>query len=202
MSAPSVGPDGSVYFSRSLSFLESVTSSGQSRWVFNDGSIIDHPVVSPDGGVVVAGVRPNFGVPGSVRAWDAATGAVQWQVDLGTEDGGNQIMYSPPRFAADSDTVYFGTSILGGSSDISYIYAVSIGDAPPPPPPPPDQCVVPNVVGMKLAPAQTAIENADCAVGTITKVRSKPANIVLAQTPAPGTKLPDGGLVNLTVSGR
>ena len=49
MSAPSVGPDGSVYFSRSLSYLESVTPAGQSRWVFSDGSIIDHPAVSPDG---------------------------------------------------------------------------------------------------------------------------------------------------------
>ncbi len=60
MSAPSVGPDGSVYFSRSLSFLESVTPAGQSRWVFSDGSIIDHPAVSPDGSVVVAGVRPEL----------------------------------------------------------------------------------------------------------------------------------------------
>ena len=74
MSAPSVGPDGSVYFSRSLGYLESVTPAGQSRWVFSDGSIIDHPAVSPDGSVVVAGDRPNFGEPGSVRGWDASTG--------------------------------------------------------------------------------------------------------------------------------
>jgi outer membrane protein assembly factor BamB len=49
MSPPSVGPDGSVYFSRSLAYLESVTPAGQSRWTFFDGSIIDHPAVSPDG---------------------------------------------------------------------------------------------------------------------------------------------------------
>ena len=64
MSAPSVGPDGSVYFARSLSNLESVTPAAKSRWTFSDGSIIDHPAVSPDGNVVVAGVRPNFGEPG------------------------------------------------------------------------------------------------------------------------------------------
>ena len=50
-----------VYFSRSLSFLESVTPNGQSRWTFFDGSIVDHPAVSPDGNIVVAGNRPNFG---------------------------------------------------------------------------------------------------------------------------------------------
>ena len=60
MSAPSVGPDGSVYFSRSLSYLESVTPAGQSRWTFFDGSIIDHPAVSPDGSLVVAGDRPEL----------------------------------------------------------------------------------------------------------------------------------------------
>ena len=63
MSPPSVGPDGSVYFSRSLGYLESVTPAGESRWTFFDGSIIDHPAVSPDGSVVVAGNRPNFGEP-------------------------------------------------------------------------------------------------------------------------------------------
>jgi PQQ-like domain len=118
MSAPSVGPDGSVYFARSLSYLESVTPAGQSRWTFSDGSIIDHPAVSPDGGTVVAGVRPNFGEPGSVRAWNAATGAVAWQVGQPHENGGHQILYTPPRFSADSQTAYFGTAVLGGGDQL------------------------------------------------------------------------------------
>jgi hypothetical protein len=104
MSAPSVGPDGSVYFSRSLGYLESVTPAGQSRWTFFDGSIVDHPAVSPDGSVVVAGVRPNFGEPGLVRAWNAATGAVAWQVGLENVNGGYQIAYTQPRFSADGRT--------------------------------------------------------------------------------------------------
>ena len=58
MSAPSVGPDGSVYLSRSLSFLDSVTPSGQKRWTFSDGGIIDHPAVSPDGAFVLAATGP------------------------------------------------------------------------------------------------------------------------------------------------
>jgi hypothetical protein len=201
MSAPSVGPDGSVYFSRSLSYLESVTPAGQSRWTFSDGSIIDHPAVSPDGGTVVAGVRPNFGEPGSVRAWNATTGTVDWQIDLPNENGGYQVLYTQPRFSADGGTAYFGTAILGGGDQYSFLYAVESGTNPPPPPPPPPlaQCVVPGVVGMTLDAARAKIVDAGCSVGTIKRVRSMQVGIVLAQSPAPGTTLPAGSRVNLTV---
>jgi outer membrane protein assembly factor BamB len=205
MSPPSVGPDGSVYFSRSLSYLESVTPAGQSRWTFFDGSILDHPAVSPDGSVVVAGVRPNFGEPGSVRAWNAATGTPAWQVDLPNENGGYQILYTQPRFSADSRTAYFGTAILAGGEQYSFLYAVGPGTtAPPPPPPPPPtaQCVVPGVVGMRLSPARAEIVDAGCSVGSIRRVRSKQVGIVLAQSPAAGTTLPQGGRVDLTVGRR
>ena len=44
---------------------------------------LDHrsPAVSPDGSIVVAGDRPNFGEPGSVRGWNASNGALSWQVE-------------------------------------------------------------------------------------------------------------------------
>ena len=132
MSPPSVGPDGSVYFSRSLSYLDSVTSSGQTRWTFFDGSIIDQPAVSPDGSVVVAGDRPDFGMPGSVRGWNAATGALNWQLDLPNENGGYQIAYTQPRFSADSQTAYFGTAILAGGTEYSFLYAVGASAGPVP----------------------------------------------------------------------
>jgi hypothetical protein len=206
MSAPSVGPDGSVYFSRSLSYLESVTPAGQSRWRFFDGSIVDHPAVSPDGSVVVAGVRPNFGEPGLVRAWDAATGAVLWEVALPNENGGYQVLYTRPRFSADSRTAYFGTAVLAGGYEYSFLYAVGAGAAspppPPPPPPPPAACVVPAVVGTTLDTARTRIAAAGCSVGTVRRVRSRQVGIVLAQSPAPGTTLPQGGRVDLTVGRR
>jgi PQQ-like domain/PASTA domain len=202
MSAPSVGPDGSVYFARSLSYLESVTPTGQSRWTFSDGSIIDHPAVSPAGGTVVAGVRPNFGEPGSVRAWNAATGTVAWQVDLPNENGGYQILYTQPRFSADGGTAYFGTAVLGGGDQYSFVYAVESGTSPPPPPPPPAQCVVPGVVGTTLDAARVKIVGAGCSVGTVKRVRSMQVGIVLAQNPAAGTTLPAGSRVNLTVGRR
>ena len=77
---------------------------------------LDHrpSAVTPDGSIVVAGSRPNFGEPGSVRGWNAATGSLAWQVDLPNENGGYQIAYTRPRFSADSQTAYFGTAILGG----------------------------------------------------------------------------------------
>jgi hypothetical protein len=204
MSPPTVGPDGSVYLSRSLSYLDSVTSSGQKRWTFSDGSIIDQPDVSPDGSVVVAGSRPNFGEPGSVRGWNAATGALKWQVDLPNENGGYQIAYTRPRFSADSKTAYFGTAILGGGFEYSYLYAVDTGSGgapppPPPPPPPPEQCVVPGVVGMAFDPAKAKIAAAGCAVGSVKLLPSLKVGIVLMQSPAAGTKLPVGGKLNLVV---
>jgi outer membrane protein assembly factor BamB len=197
MSPPSVGPDGSAYFSRSLSFLDAVAPNGQPRWTFFDGSIIDHPAVSPDGSVVVAGSRPNFGQPGTVRAWDAATGQLAWQIGLPDEDGGNQILFTQPRFSADSGTAYFGTAILGGSGQFSFLYAVETGTGAPPPPP--TQCLVPNVVGMTLPAAQVLIGESGCAVGRVKQVRSTQVGIVIGQSPAAGTTLPAGGRVGLTV---
>jgi outer membrane protein assembly factor BamB len=203
MSPPSVGPDGSVYFSRSLSYLDSVTPTGQPRWTFFDGSIIDHPGVAPDGSVVVAGSRPNFGQPGSVRGWNAATGQLSWEIGLPNEDGGYQILYTQPSFSADGRTAYFGTAVLGGAGQFSFLYAVGsgAGGAPPPPPPPPPstQCVVPSVVGMTLNAAQSQIVEASCSVGGVKSVQSTQVGIVLAQSPAPGTTLPPGGRVYLTV---
>jgi hypothetical protein len=189
MSPPSVGPDGSVYFSRSLSFLESVTPNGQSRWTFFDGSLVDHPAVSPDGTVVVAGDRPNFGLPGSVRGWNASTGSLSWQIDLSNENGGFQVVETQPEFSADSRTAYFGTAILAGGEEYSYLYAVDTGTA--------TDCVVPAVIGMTLDAARVQVIAAGCRV--MTRSGSTRPGRVVAQSPAAGTRLPLGSPVTLTV---
>jgi len=201
MSPPSVGPDGSVYFSRSLAYLESVAPTGQSRWTFSDGGIVDQPAVSPDGSIVVAGNRPNFGEPGSARGWNASTGALSWQVDLPNEDGGYQIVYTQPRFSADSGTAYFGTAILAGGDHYSYLYAVDTGTGPPPPPPP-AECVVPGVIGMQFDKARERIREAGCSVGPTSWVRSPQPGRVIAQSPSKGTRVPLGDPVDLTVGRR
>jgi beta-lactam-binding protein with PASTA domain len=55
---------------------------------------------------------------------------------------------------------------------------------------------------MKLDTARARIVEAGCSVGTVTRVRSKHVGLVLAQSPAPGTTLPQGGRVAITVGRR
>jgi hypothetical protein len=66
---------------------------------------------------------------------------------------------------------------------------------------PPVQCVVPKVVGLKLAKAKTKIKNGHCRVGKITKKHSskKKKGKVLKQSPKAGKHLSAGSKVNLTV---
>jgi photosystem II stability/assembly factor-like uncharacterized protein len=75
---------------------------------------------------------------------------------------------------------------------------------PPPPPPPfkPPACVVPKVVGKRLAAAKKAIRARHCSVGRITKVRSKKlkAGLVVSESPKPGKRLKNGAKVSLRVS--
>jgi glucose/arabinose dehydrogenase len=78
---------------------------------------------------------------------------------------------------------------------------------PPPLPPPPapataPKCLVPNVVGKKLAVARRALATARCATGRVSKAHSRKvrAGLVLSQSPRPRTRLPRGGKVRLVVS--
>ena len=133
MSRPAVGPDGSVYLSRSLGFLDAVNPGGDRRWTFFDESIIDYPDVTPNGALVVAGDRPNFGEPGRVRSWNAVNGALTFQVELPTGDSGYQVVFTGPRFTPDSTTAYVGTATFY-RPETSFIYAIDLGAGPPPPP--------------------------------------------------------------------
>jgi hypothetical protein len=80
--------------------------------------------------------------------------------------------------------------------------------SPPPSPPPPSPrppsgkaCLVPNVVGRRLATARVRIRRARCAVGRIRYARSVRARgRVLAQSPRAGARRPRGTRVRLTVS--
>ena len=119
MSVPTVGPDGTVYFGQSLSYLQGVSGDFVPKWTFFDGSILSYPVVSPANDIVFTGGAPNYGVPGFVRAFSTSSGQLLWSLDLGVENGGNQNMESIPRFTPDGSTVYFGTVILGGTGSRS-----------------------------------------------------------------------------------
>jgi hypothetical protein len=66
---------------------------------------------------------------------------------------------------------------------------------------PPTACVVPNVVGKRLAKARARIVRAHCRVGTVRQVSSpKMRGIVVRQTPRAGRRLAQGARVDLKVS--
>jgi alpha-tubulin suppressor-like RCC1 family protein len=66
---------------------------------------------------------------------------------------------------------------------------------------PPTACVVPNVVGKRLAKARARIERAHCRVGTLRRVSStKTRGIVVRQTPRAGRRLAQGARIGLKVS--
>jgi outer membrane protein assembly factor BamB len=125
MSAPDVGRDGVIYVARNLGTLHAFNPDGSERWRFFDGSIVDYPIASPANQLIFAGGRPDFGMPGFVRAY-SPHGEPLWSIELGAEHGGNQILFSRPRFTPDGQSVYFGTTILGGeeTDPYSYLYAV------------------------------------------------------------------------------
>lgn len=179
MSAPSVGPDGSVYLLRSLSYLDSVTPTGRPGWTFSDGAIIDHPAVSPDGSVVVAGSRPNFGQPRSVRGWNAGPGNSSGSSTCLTRTAATRSCtprHDSRRTAAPrtSAPLYSGVRL----SNRSFTRWKRLGRTA-------DPLRGARVVGMQLETARTRIADVGCSVGTVTRVRSQQVGIVLAQWSAP-----------------
>jgi alpha-tubulin suppressor-like RCC1 family protein len=67
--------------------------------------------------------------------------------------------------------------------------------------PPRVQCVVPNVVGKRLAKARARIVRANCRVGTVARVAStKSKNVVVRQSPRPGKRLRAGFRIALSIS--
>jgi hypothetical protein len=81
----------------------------------------------------------------------------------------------------------------------------AVGPPPPPPPPPSPpptlKCHVPKVIGKTLAKAKLAIAKAHCAVGKVTKKRSKvKKGLVISQTPKAGKTRVAKTRVNLVLS--
>jgi hypothetical protein len=108
--------------------------------------------------------------------------------------------------AAGSTFAGFSGDCSGASCSLSmganHAVTATFTSAPPPPPPPPvKKCIVPKVVGLKLAKAKTKIKKAHCRVGKITRKHSslKKKGKVIKQFPKAGKHLKVGTKVNLTV---
>jgi PASTA domain len=71
----------------------------------------------------------------------------------------------------------------------------------PPAPPPVVRCVVPRLAGKTLAAARTALARSRCALGRVTRRRSRVRRgRVVAQSRRPGTRLARGTRIGLTLS--
>ena len=72
------------------------------------------------------------------------------------------------------------------------------GGPPPPPPPFKPPCVVPSVLGAKLATAKARIKARHCRVGKLTYIKStKKKDKVLREVPKAGKRLGNNAKVNL-----
>ena len=73
-----------------------------------------------------------------------------------------------------------------------------------PAPPPAVRCVVPRVIGMRLAVARARIGRANCRVGSVRRVRAKAKKVgkVIRQSPRAGSVLARASKVNLVVGRR
>jgi uncharacterized delta-60 repeat protein len=71
----------------------------------------------------------------------------------------------------------------------------------PPPAPPKRHCLVPRVIGQRLARARARIRARGCSVGRVRRARSRRTRgIVLRQSPRAGARKPLKGRVSLVVS--
>jgi hypothetical protein len=112
-----------------------------------------------------------------------------------------------PALSASGRLVIFesdASNLVGGDTNEFTDVFVHEPGATPPPPAPPVRCVVPKVIGMRLAAARKRILRANCSVGTVRRARAKPkkAGKVLSQSPRARSVRARGAKVNLVVGRR
>ena len=94
--------------------------------------------------------------------------------------------------------------VPGDSNSFTDIFVRDPLGTPPPAPTPPVKCVVPRVIGMRLAVARKKIGQANCVVGVVRRSRSARTRVgkVLSQSPKPRSVRSRGTKVNLVVGRR
>ena len=142
------------------------------------------------GWYLAAGPGKQVTVPGIIGMDQAAATAALQQVGLGLEVGGEEF----------SETIARGLIISsdpepGASTAADSIVSIVLSRGP-------ERYAVPDVRGEPLAAAQTAITDANLAVGAITENWDAeiPVGSVVSTDPAVGDELKSGALVNLIVS--
>jgi Tol biopolymer transport system component len=94
--------------------------------------------------------------------------------------------------------------VSGDSDNFTDVFVYDPLGTPPPPPPRPVRCVVPRVIGMRLAVARKRVGRANCLVGRIRRARAAKTRVgkVIAQRPKAGSVRPRTTKVNLVVGRR
>jgi hypothetical protein len=121
--------------------------------------------------------------------WSALRGRPHWVFGDGTSANGRRATHAYGR--AGSYTVRISEAdVLGNATTVARRIVIA------------EPCVVPQVVGETLAAAKAAITRSHCRTGKVTRARSATVRKgrVLAQRPAPGSRLTNGAPVSLVVS--
>ena len=174
----------------------------------NDTSM--RPSISSDGRYVAYYTDATDLVPGDqngasdVVLYDRQSGAATRLsvANSGEEADGDSLR---PAISSDGTLVAYesaATNLVSGDTNRSTDIFVRDTTANPPPPPP-ARCVVPRVIGLRLATARKRITRANCRVGRVRRVRSqRRAGRVISQNPRAGTRRAAGARVNLVVGRR
>jgi Tol biopolymer transport system component len=110
-----------------------------------------------------------------------------------------------PVLSADGRIVVFesdASNLVAGDSNHFTDVFLNDPSATPPPPPTTIRCIVPRVVGLRLAKARARIVRAHCRVGRVRRARSRRVGRVLSQSPKARSVRPRGTRVNLVVGRR
>jgi Tol biopolymer transport system component len=168
------------------------------------------PSISSDGRFVAYDTEASDIVPGDLNGasdvvlYDKRSGAAtRLSVgNSGEEADGDSLR---PSISADGNLVAYqsdAANLVSGDTNGSTDIFVRDTTANPPPP---VQCVVPRVIGLRLAAARKRITRANCRVGRVRRVRVRSARRVarvIAQSPRAGTHRAAGARVNLAVGRR
>ncbi|MDH3403852.1 MAG: PQQ-binding-like beta-propeller repeat protein [Acidobacteriota bacterium] len=132
-----IGPDDTLYVV-TPGHLEAVdAATATRRWLNPTYYVMDRPSVTPDGTTLVLSGVPDYGDPGFVKAFSAATGEELWTVGLpGDPYPGFRVLGTDhPRITPDGATAYVSTfTVADGSPPAdprSYLFAIELDPTPP-----------------------------------------------------------------------
>ena len=94
--------------------------------------------------------------------------------------------------------------VPGDTNGFTDVFVYDPLGTPQPPPAPPAKCIVPRVIGTRIAVARKRIARAHCSVGGVRRIHAaaRRAGKVIRQSPRPGAVRPNGAKVSLVVGRR